>query len=90
MKVVKILYWILFALGAGLFVLNMFLPNPAITISSIIALILAIILYFVYTNLKKKVDQMPPISQRNVDLNKQREDSYKRIREEKKAKKNQK
>lgn len=90
MKVVKLLYWILFAIGACLFVLNFIIKHNAIMISSIVALLIAILLYFIHGNMKKKQDEEPKENQRNADLKKQREDSYKRIREAKKAKKNQK
>ena len=90
MKVVKLLYWIMFALGAGLFVLNFIIKHTAIMISSVVVLLIAILLYFIHSNMKKKQDEIPKENQRNIDLKKQREDSYKRIREAKKAKKNQK
>ena len=90
MKVVKLLYWIMFAIGAGLFVLNFIIKHTAIMISSVVVLLIAILLYFIHSNMKKKQDEIPKENQRNIDLIKQREDFYKRIREAKKAKKNQK
>ncbi len=90
MKVVKILYWLFFALGAALFVVNLFFNQVAIMVSSLVILLLAIILYFVHSNIKKKQDAVPQENKRNIDLQKQREESYKRIREAKKVKKNQK
>lgn len=87
MKVCKILYWVLFALGAALFILNFFFQHIAIMISALVALLLAIVFYFMHANLKKKEDATPQVDKRSVELQRQREDSYKRIREAKKAKK---
>ncbi len=90
MKIIKWLYWLCFAIGAGLFVLNLFFNHTAIMVSSLLILLVAIVLYFVHANIKKKRDSIPQEDKRSNDLKKQREDSYKRIREAKKAKKNQK
>ena len=80
----------MFAFGAGLFVLTFIIKHTDIMISSVVVLLIAILLYFIHSNMKKKQDEIPKENQRNIDLKKQREDSYKRIREAKKAKKNQK
>ena len=87
MKLSKILYWVCFILGALLCVLNMFVNNVAITISAIAVLVVAIIAYFVNSSLQKKNTSAPSESKKSAELKKQREDSYKRIREQKKAKK---
>ena len=88
MKLTKILYWIFFILGAIFCVLNMFVEDIAITICGIIVLLIAIICFFINSSLIKKQSQIPDDNKKKVELQKKLEDSYKRIREEKKNKKN--
>jgi hypothetical protein len=87
MKFAKILYWICFILGAVLCVTNFFVNHFAITFSAFGILIIGVIAYFIDANRAKKESGVSPQVQKSEELKKQREDSYKRIREKKKAEK---
>ena len=87
MKFARILYWICFILGAVLCVTNFFIKHAAITFSALGVLVVAVIAFFTYSSMEKKKNSIPAETKKSEELKKQREDSYKRIREKKKAEK---